>query len=624
MGDILKLLQVSSYPCCTRAQYALRIFTHPSVQRQFCPPLEPSLCVAISSDFELSTEEGFAAASEALQVIAEAAKHHDSPTSTSEDLGKAAEDGPCARDSRAANGSPPPSGSGLDNLPTQLHSLKVSDESTYISNVAESPADDYINGIKRASDDIKATYLRDMFPGVGDFAVTHTLNKCYGSFERAFDDLLNHSFIDTHNSSNEQDKIDHKGVDAFFINTPNSTPRGRSRTGKKKSKSSTNEQDPSASSTPTTPMPSGSNPWARTDLLLKNAPSTPTQSPWEKAMREVEFISSQSRVPQATISPLYQKSGGSISATVSALLDRRESELAYKHNQRDKLVEIAINDHATELGWQFGSIPRPTLVSLARLTHPSFDRAQELAKALTRADTPKPSSNGAGRIEVVKRYTPIPMATAKDSPPPTNRGARSSNSPSPWTHVVPNNRPSNISPDVDASPSSRYQQSTALASAYSNASSRAFGQAADAYRRGRSDHLMSAAAGYYGQVGRDYATMRREATADAADALVDQQSTPGVIDLHGVSAKDAVRIAKARVQQWWASSSARGVRGLDGRVMREVDGPGSQGNLEIVTGLGRHSREGRPIIGPAVGRMLANDGWQARVYDGVWTVYGKR
>lgn len=94
----------------------------------------------------------------------------------------------------------------------------------------------------------------------------------------------------------------------------------------------------------------------------------------------------------------------------------------------------------------------------------------------------------------------------------------------------------------------------------------------------------------------------------------------GEIDLHGMSVKDAVRIARLCTQSWWQSRQGIRVVGLDGRVVRDGEGD----VLSIITGVGRHSEGRRGRIGPAVSGMLEREGWWVVYGEGVVIVTGKR
>jgi len=127
---------------------------------------------------------------------------------------------------------------------------------------------------------------------------------------------------------------------------------------------------------------------------------------------------------------------------------------------------------------------------------------------------------------------------------------------------------------------------------------------------------MGGAAAYYGQVGREYAALSSNATAAAADQLVSTQSTPTQLDLHGVDVLNAVRIAQEKVDAWW--------RGLgESRVNGRLGIEDRQTGYRIVVGLGRHSEGGKGKLGPAVSKVLRQEGWKIENAGAVIVVKGK-
>lgn len=133
-----------------------------------------------------------------------------------------------------------------------------------------------------------------------------------------------------------------------------------------------------------------------------------------------------------------------------------------------------------------------------------------------------------------------------------------------------------------------------------------FEKASAAYRKSRSDPLMSGAAAYYSQEGRDYNVKAKSATSAHADVLVAQQSSSKQLDLHGVTVNDAVRIAREAVTAWW----------------HKVDHSGTHGGYTIITGKGTHSEDGVARIRNAVGRMLIREGWKVDINRGSILVRG--
>ena len=94
--------------------------------------------------------------------------------------------------------------------------------------------------------------------------------------------------------------------------------------------------------------------------------------------------------------------------------------------------------------------------------------------------------------------------------------------------------------------------------------------------------------------------------------MVDRNSTRSMVDLHGVTVADGVDIARNRVLQWWD--------GLGEDRTRKAREEG----LTIVTGVGRHSVDGKSRLRSSVFKALVADGWQIEVLTGACCVTGRR
>lgn len=406
----------------------------------------------------------------------------------------------------------------------------------------------------------KEALLKEMFPTASDYSVSHTLQKCNGHWNRAMEELLNHIFFEGEEQVDGESRISARGIDAF---SEDNTSR-RARKGRKQKRSLLSEPEIQRSSS------------------VPSAVSSPApKSTWDVARKDIEFISTRANVATQPVQSLYHAHNASLAATIAALLElpilppKLVPELSSAGASQATLLA-----HADDLATDFPSISHAHIIALIHLTHPSTSSAHELAAALVAS----PRQSG---IQVITHYTPL--STSPSSHPTTHAPHR------------PTPLPAGLSP---AAAHSRY---TAQASA--------------AYRRARSDRLMSGAAAYYSQLGRDAAMLRNEATSADADALVASQSRAGVMcDLHGVSVKDAVRIAKREADGWWKGSGGRGVMGLDGRVRGRGDGGVG---FTIITGVGRHSEGGKGKLGPAVAKALVAEGWRIVADEGSLVVVGK-
>lgn len=427
----------------------------------------------------------------------------------------------------------------------------------------------------KLDDTTKVQLLQEMFPTASSYDVSHTVKKCGGSWNRAMEELLNHAFFSDEGIGSDEDRIYARGVEAF--SEDNSMPRGRRRKDRRKQRMTDNIHN-------------------SLDRRASSTPTAPPVSSWDKGRKDVDFIMTRTGLSQPMISSLHHRNGTSLPLTIIALvesLERSSSMLSMPSVSPERHGTLSTNPtiqtHAFELGRDFPTIAPHHLTGLIRLTHPSTASAHELAKALT---APSTSESAYNSKTITPIYTPVNLSDDESSSIQRRTGVRS---------------------DSAARPESAAYHHAAANQAFSSASS--------AYRRGKSDHLMGAAAGYYSQVGRDHAMKRTEAVAGAADALVASQSTAPIVDLHGVSVKDGVRIARSRVEKWWAAGGSGGVKGLDGRVSN-CDANAAR-TLTIVTGLGRHSEGGKGRLGPAVGSMLSHEGWQCSFGEGEITVLGK-
>ncbi|KAJ8117767.1 hypothetical protein ONZ43_g4131 [Nemania bipapillata] len=137
--------------------------------------------------------------------------------------------------------------------------------------------------------------------------------------------------------------------------------------------------------------------------------------------------------------------------------------------------------------------------------------------------------------------------------------------------------------------------------------------ASSAYKRAKSNGLMGQAAAFYAERARSEAANHREALSTEADLRVDQQSNSTMINLHGVSVRDGVRIALERVWIWWESLSPEE---KTRKAMRD-------GGFKVITGLGRHNANGKSPLRDTVFKALADDGWKLEILTGHCVIIGR-
>ncbi|KAF2279137.1 uncharacterized protein EI97DRAFT_228226 [Westerdykella ornata] len=406
----------------------------------------------------------------------------------------------------------------------------------------------------------KEALLAETFPGVRRDLVKHILRKCGEDLSRATDELLNHVFLAEAETVSAEELVVPKGIDAFFEEHHVPT---RSRKGRKKKNRRDNGKIHTASASES------------------DVPSSPTNNPWSNGNSQIELIASCTNMSTAAISSLYHRNGASIPATIGALIDENLAS-----NRSTEQPEPGLIQDAIALVETFPSIELEHAVALLRLTSPSTPNAHELAKALLTPSSSK-SSTYINRT-IIPHYAPLRLT---DTIPTTSLSKEN----------LPPLAPS-LSPYTTSS--------------LSIARSAAFTQASSLHRKGKSSPLMKSAAAYYAQLGRDLSLHLRAASAADADALVASQWVPGqMLDLHGVSVADAVRIAETKAAEWW-----------EGLGEERVPGGGRRGvgdGYRIVVGLGRHSEGGRGKLGPAVVRALVKRGWKVEVGTGEVRVIGR-
>lgn len=156
-----------------------------------------------------------------------------------------------------------------------------------------------------------------------------------------------------------------------------------------------------------------------------------------------------------------------------------------------------------------------------------------------------------------------------------------------------------------------YQDALAAVNAQAAARSLSYANASASFRKGTSNPLFRQAAGFYADRAREDARGFATARSAAADVLVADNSSRDVVDLHGVTVPDGVRIAKERAWLWW--------NGLG-----EYRDQEARRGFTVITGLGRHSASGVSRMRQSVAAALIEDGWKVSVETGRFTITGRR
>jgi hypothetical protein len=537
------------------------------LEKDYCPPLDPALFSAIASDFDLEDASQAQHCRDTLDTLKlSALEQEDLPFDPSGTSGLGPPngqdaDGIFSERSVSQNDTIRSRETDMTSLASEFSAFNIDKRSpSYSSQRESSELVGYIVGgdgsivLSGATQEDKVGYLTEMFPSVDPFSIRHTLDKSGGDVDRSMDVLLNLAFFDEQQPDENGTTVSvPKGIDGFVENANSDIGRKKGRKRKTKNQNSKNQ---------------GALPYVSPD-------ATPAVNKWDAGQKDVEFICSRTSpiLKRETVTSAYHSNGASLSATIQSL--------AVAHAPKEQAINEGpvMVEQVTELIQEFSSVPSTTLAGLLRITRNAVSAANELAAAMV--SRPAPSSVS----ELIKiTTTNPPLDLGDEEPVQRTAGSRVARS---------------------------YNRARNSAGLHYVAGADAFSKASAAYRRGRSDRMMGGAAAYYSAVGRDHLERAKRDASAAADALVDSQSGSSVLDLHGVSVQDAVRIASERVWDWWESLG-------DSKYMRGARPPG----YRIVTGVGRHSHDGTSRLGPAVGKSLAREGWRVEIDEGVLTVVG--
>ncbi|KAK5056521.1 hypothetical protein LTR84_012052 [Exophiala bonariae] len=306
---------------------------------------------------------------------------------------------------------------------------------------------------------------------------------------------------------------------------------------------------------------------------------TNSQNVWSTMSEDVQFICSRTHLQPQPVRSIYHSNRAHLGRTIRSLA-MKESATYKPDIDEEALVELQIAEFNTD----FETVPKELLYGLLSLARNIPSAARELLEAMMSVDRQRERSD----LTLSPQYVPIKL---EDDGPQRSKSPSAST----WSAIKPNARGS--------------------AAIHQAAASHNFSQASAAYKKGKSDRLMGGAAAYYAQVGHERMRAAKEIYAAEADTHVARQSSATTLDLHGVSVADAVRIANDRTQGWWDSLG-------DAKYASGGGGPMRAG-FKIVTGVGTHSKNHAPRIGPAVSKMLIREGWKVEIGHGELIVTGR-
>ncbi|RFU71906.1 smr domain-containing, partial [Trichoderma arundinaceum] len=301
----------------------------------------------------------------------------------------------------------------------------------------------------------------------------------------------------------------------------------------------------------------------------------------------ITYIAERLNISAEDVSIIYTENKNSKGATLIGILDQflMHRDVESLSNSELKAVD--------DFKQKYRYIPDEYLKVIIQITGPASTYATDLV-SLANAYFSKRSMNQ--KVELDYRLTPLPRDDIDGvigmAVNPLAEGKRTSHR---LTPVATSGAGADLAQALEITNNLQQQKHDAIASA------------ASLYRRGASNPLYRQAAGYYVQQAREHARRAQEATSTVADIHVNQQSTNTIVDLHGVSVQDGVRIARQRALDWW----------------QKLPESQEERNLTIITGLGRHNAGGASPLRKAVAAALTRDGWKFRVETGKFIITGR-
>lgn len=540
---------------------------------EFRSLIDETAILSISSDYNLQNTQEFSAAREVLLAISKDVETEEATGFNPSGFGgdsvadlSASNRGDDAEDT-GATGSDMKSAGGFTT--TTESSVPPSLSSSGSSTTASGDTPDLVHvGIfDGLSDGEKEKNLSEMFVELKPIDIKKALEKSKGDASLAMDELLNLQWLE-HTGQRP------KGIDGFFVDESHSPNKKKRR--KKKGK---------AAKVPSLKPPG-----------IKNITKEVSQSTTIQTDK-IAFIADRLNLPLADVASIYNRRNNSLGATVIEILD---NYISLDLPQTDPRLLSDIQQETVKFSW----IPRDyikAIFEICQLRDEALDVIEILADYFE-----KPA---------YRRYDISYSVVASD--PEAAVATIDLTAASNLKHAV---RPStNLrSPTVDSprglsSQAANLSAASAASKAFAESRNHSFTSAAAAFKKGRSDSLFRQAGSFYAERAREQAASYRQASSVEANFLVDQQSTRDTIDLHGVTVQDGVDIALDRVRRWWD-----GLGEERARKVREGEG------LTVVTGLGRHSADGKSPLRVNVFRALLADGWKAEVQTGSYRVTGRR
>lgn len=308
---------------------------------------------------------------------------------------------------------------------------------------------------------------------------------------------------------------------------------------------------------------------------------------------DIGYVAERLDLPFDEVSLVYSQNQNSRSETIIFLLDQYIS-----HGIESRDVEG--KKRAEQLTQKFRHVPEKYMTTIIQVTGSISKFADDLAALLNKHYSKQSRSH---RLNLDYRLTPLPHEDIEEQTASRPGWAAVSGSKA-------SSAPTWLSSSTPGSP--ELSDALLVSEKLSEKSRVSTNAAANLHRKGASNPLYRQAASYYSDRAREDSQRAQQATYVAANLHVEKQSSTFVVDLHGVTVRDGLRIARQRTEAWWQS-----LGDFKSTKAREQ-------SLTIITGVGRHSAGGVSRLRQAVAAALLQDGWKIQVETGKFIIVGRR
>lgn len=400
-------------------------------------------------------------------------------------------------------------------------------------------------------------FLRIAFPKHSDSELQRIVSLCDGNLRNAVDTLLNTEYInsieESHPDTNDIDSGENGDEGSIWAQRrPGDVARPKA------------PSVPNASAFPSLATSS------QMSSTISRSQS-PRRSKWDVLDSQIAFLSRSLSLPPARVRSAFHTNASSLPRTLRELL-------------KDTPPGRADKDVVANLKASFKHIDEDSLQKIVAGTNHDLDSAVELARIL---DHDKYFSSTLRRTELRKIAPTKPHPTGPIKDP--------------------------YAPRVVDDGEGSLEDINSLKLHYLDKRNDAFTAASHAYRRSKSDVLISGVASYYASLGREYDTKYRHYSQVTANRLVASNSSVNTLDLHGVTVKDALRILEEAITLWWSRVE----------VLRERGEVKALQKFVVIVGQGQRNKGGSRL-GPSVGGWLRRNGWGFHEAKGEFMVWGLR